>query len=71
MKPVVVQATNAAHVGHVALQQTQITGYMVIKTLEVSRFWPEGGQNVVGALTLIGMASTKHISTESKHFLHM
>jgi len=38
MKPVVVQATNAAHVGHVALQQTQITGYMVIKTLEVSRF---------------------------------
>jgi len=39
----------------------QITGHMVIKTLEVSRFWPEGGQNVVGALTLIGMASTKHI----------
>ena len=66
MKPVVVQATNAGQVGHVALQQTQITGHMVIKMLEVSRFWPESDQNVVGALTLIGMASTKHISTEAQ-----
>ena len=57
--PVVAQTANTIHISHVALQQTQISGHVVMQASDLPTLKPEMGQNIVRGFTKISVASTE------------
>ena len=59
-QPVVAHTMNTIHVSHVALQQTKVSGHMVMEASDLRMLTPEADQNIVKGLILSSVVSTKY-----------
>ena len=59
-RPSLVDTVNTIHVSHVALQQTKVSGHVVMEASHLKMLRPEADKNIVRGLVLISVASTKH-----------
>ena len=56
----VAHTANMIHVSHVALQQTKVSGHVVMEASNLRMLRPKADKNIVRGLILISVASTKH-----------
>lgn len=59
-QPVVAHAANTIHVSHVALQQIEVSGHVVMQVSDLRMFRPEADQNIMRGLILISVTCAKH-----------
>ena len=69
-QPVVAHIMNTIHVSHVALQQTKVSGHMVMEASDLRMLRPEADQNIVKGLILSSVASTKYTVNDIMCLLH-
>ena len=59
-QPVVAHAANTIYVSHVALQQTDVSGHMLMQASDLRMLRPEADQNTMRGHILISVTSAKH-----------